>query len=65
MNQKDKILKLLKRKKSVSGRELSEFLSISRQALNKHLKVLIQKGLVVKDGKTRGAAYSLPRKHLS
>jgi len=62
MNQKDKILKLLKRKKSVSGRELSEFLSISRQALNKHLKVLIQKGLVVKDGKTRGAAYSLAGK---
>ena len=62
MNQKDKILKFLKRKKSVSGHELSEFLSISRQALNKHLKVLIQKGLVVKDGKTRGAAYSLAGK---
>ncbi len=59
MNQKDKILKFLKRNKSASGRELSEFLSISRQALNKHLKVLIQKGLVVKEGKTRGATYSL------
>ncbi|OQX52355.1 MAG: hypothetical protein B5M53_08820 [Candidatus Cloacimonas sp. 4484_209] len=62
MNQKDKILEFLKRNKSVSGHELSRFLSISRQALNKHLKVLIQKGLVVKNGKTRNAAYSLAGK---
>jgi len=62
MNQKDKILKYLKGKKSASGKEISGFLGISRQALNKHLKVLIQEGNVVKEGNTRGAVYTIAGK---
>ena len=62
MNQKEKILKHLKEKKSASGKEISEFLGISRQAMNKHLKILIQKGNVVKEGNTRGAVYTIEGK---
>lgn len=59
MNTKDTILKFLNEKKEASGKELVSFLDISRQALNKHLKSLIQDGLVLRDGKTRGATYRL------
>lgn len=38
---------------------MSEYLNITRQAVNKHLKELISKGLVLKEGNTRGAAYKL------
>lgn len=59
MNRREKIFGLLKNKKFASGRELSEILGISRQAVNKHLKELIQNGSVVKEGATKGAVYSL------
>jgi len=62
MNQRDRIIKYLKKKRSASGRDLSEFLGISRQALNKHLKVLIQEGDVAKQGSTRGAVYVIAGK---
>ena len=62
VNQRDKILRHLRKKKSASGRELSELLGISRQALNKHLKALIQEGHVAKEGSTRGAVYALAQK---
>lgn len=69
VNTKDKILKYLKEKKVSSGRDLSDFLGISRQALNKHLKALIENGDVVKEGETRGAVYAIavtakPRKRI-
>jgi anti-sigma regulatory factor (Ser/Thr protein kinase) len=57
MNAKEKILKYLKDKQSVTGKELSEFLGISRQAVNKHLKELINNDHLVKEGTTRGAVY--------
>ncbi len=57
MNTTGKILNYSKHKHFFTGRELSEFLGISRQAVNKHLKELIQSGKIVKQGTTRGAVY--------
>ncbi|MDB9822629.1 DUF4325 domain-containing protein [Deltaproteobacteria bacterium] len=59
MSSKEKILKYLSKHQIVSGRELSGYLGVSRQAVNKHLKELIQHGEVVKEGSTRGATYKL------
>jgi biotin operon repressor/anti-sigma regulatory factor (Ser/Thr protein kinase) len=60
MDTKKRILKYLEDKEFVTGKELSEFLGISRQATNKHLKQLIQNGSMVKDGTTKGAVYTSP-----
>lgn len=57
MDTKKRILKIMELSDSVSGPQLTEALGISRQALNKHLKVLIESGLVYKTGVTRGARY--------
>lgn len=62
MNRREKILKYLSERKSASGREISEFLGISRQATNKHIKALIQQGSVVKEGTTKGAVYAIAGK---
>lgn len=62
MNAKDKILVYLKERTSITGNELSQLLGISRQAVNKHLKVLIDDGRLEKEGATRGAIYKLPSK---
>ena len=62
MSTKEKILKYLEKNQDASGKDLSALLSISRQALNKHLKELIQRGVVVKEGATRGAVYKLATK---
>ena len=59
MDTKERILKILKEKKYSSGKELSALLGISRQALNKHLKGLIQNSKVVKEGITKGTIYSV------
>jgi len=59
MNTKEKILKHLETKKTVTGKELSEYLGISRQAINKHLKELIRNSKVSKEGTTRGVVYKL------
>ncbi len=59
MNTKDRIIRKIKDKGSVSGKELSSLLGISRQALHRHLKMLIQKGSIVMEGNTKGARYSL------
>jgi len=57
MNTKEKILRQIENKQSSTGKELSELLGISRQAVNKHLKELIQNGRVIKEGTTKGAVY--------
>ncbi len=57
MNSKGKILKYIKGKRFVTGKELSEFLGISRQAVNKYLQELIQDNKIVKEGITKGAVY--------
>jgi len=53
----EKILKYLHDNKSASGIEIAHYLSISRQAVNKHLKQLIQNGKVQKQGNTKSSVY--------
>ncbi|MFX0140717.1 MAG: STAS-like domain-containing protein [Candidatus Hodarchaeota archaeon] len=62
MNTTDKVLKYLKGKKTASGKEIADFLGISRQAVNKHLKALIGNGEIVKKGITKGALYKIAGK---
>ena len=57
MNVKEYILKILDQQESVTGKELLMELGISRQALNKHIKELIENGLIYKIGVTRGVRY--------
>ncbi len=57
MNSRDKILNYMENKQFIAAKELSGFLGISRQAVNKHLKALIQRGKIVKQGTTRGTVY--------
>jgi biotin operon repressor len=59
MTPKEKILKYLSKHQIVLGQQLSNYLGVSRQAVNKHLKGLIQDGEVEKEGSTRGTTYKL------
>ena len=59
MDTQDKLLKYLKEKGSASGTELSDFLGISRQAVNRHIKKLVQIGQVIKEGTTKGTLYKI------
>lgn len=58
---KKNLLKYLKSRQLSSGRELAEAFGISRQAINKHLKGLIENGRVRKEGTTKGTVYSVYR----
>jgi anti-sigma regulatory factor (Ser/Thr protein kinase) len=60
MDSKQKILDYLSGRESATGKELREHLGISRQALNVHLRRLIESGDVTKSGSTRAARYGLP-----
>ena len=62
INTKEKIVKYIRKNKKASGKDLSGLLGISRQALNKHIKVLIQRGTIEKEGITRGAVYKIAGK---
>jgi len=63
MGTRDRILDNIRKRGEMTGPELSELLGLSRQAVNKHLRALIQEGKVVKVGVTRGAIYRhAPRK---
>ncbi len=57
MGAREDMEEYLKIRKQVSGKELSDFLGISRQAVNKHLKMLTKKGKIRKQGTTKGAVY--------
>jgi biotin operon repressor len=57
---KRKILAYLSRRKSASGGELRAHLGLSRQALNIHLRRLVEDGKVIRTGATRGARYAVP-----
>ena len=57
MNTKNEIIEYLKQHKTATGKELCAFLAISRQALNKHLKELINNSLIIKMGNTKNAIY--------
>jgi anti-sigma regulatory factor (Ser/Thr protein kinase) len=58
MDQKEKILTYLKEHKTANSKQLVSLLGISRQALNKHLKELISKSLILKIGHTKSAVYA-------
>jgi len=59
MDTREKILSYIKKKGEVSGKELVEVLGITRQAVNKHIKKLVEEGLLIKEGRTKGAVYKL------
>jgi len=59
METREKIVRCLRRRKAASGQTLADHLRISRQAVNRQLKLLIAEGLVVKHGATRAAVYAL------
>jgi len=59
MQPKQKILSGLARRRSATGPELGKLLGISRQAVNLHLRALIDAGDVIRTGTTRGARYAL------
>jgi len=56
---KKDLLKYIKAKQLASGRELAETFGVSRQAINKHLKGLIENGRVRKEGTTKGTIYGV------
>lgn len=61
MTTKDKVYQFLKKKGSVSGQELADEFGISRQAVNRHLKSLLNEGVIIKEGVTKAARYK-PKK---
>lgn len=59
MDTKQRIIQYLKKRQEGSGKELTAMLHMTRQALHKHLKELIEEGYIVKEGSTKKASYSL------
>jgi len=59
VDQKERILQYLADHRHVSGKELRDFLGISRQALHVHLRQLILSGKIARIGSTRSARYDL------
>ena len=53
-----RILRILRRGPA-NGAEIATRLGVTRQAVNLHLKKLVQEGAVVKEGRTRGAVFAL------
>jgi len=62
MDVKEKILEILEKEGKVKGVDIARILGITRQAVNKHLKKLVEEGVVEKEGNTRGAFYMLSDK---
>ena len=60
MTTKDKISSFIEKRGSASSAELSKYLNMSRQAVNVHLRALLDAGTVVKTGSTRNARYHAP-----
>ncbi len=59
MNIKEALLETLAKKRTLTGKELADRFGVSRQALNVHLKALVEAGRVVKEGVTKGSVYRL------
>ena len=59
MGTKEKILQFITANKSASGPELTMNFGISKQAVNKHIKALVQEQKIVKKGVTKGSIYIL------
>lgn len=51
----------LSQHKSATSSELASHFGVTRQALNRHLRVLISSGEVIKTGSTRNARYHAPK----
>ena len=62
MDIKRQIIDKLNESELLTGQELCKNFGISRQALNKHIKTLIETGKIVKQGRTRGAVYRIGTK---
>ncbi len=63
MNERQKeIIAFIKNNKQVTGTQLKKHFNISRQAINKHLKILIEAGKIQKIGNTRGSVYVVKNK---
>ncbi len=60
MSTKDKIARFIEKRGSASSAELSKHFDISQQAVNIHLRNLIDVGTIVKTGSTRNARYYAP-----
>jgi len=53
------IIVYLEKNGPASGSDIAKHLGISRQAVNRYVKKLVENGAIVKHGKTRGAFYAL------
>lgn len=59
MDIKTQILSKLNESELLTGQELCKLFNISRQALNKHIRTLVETGKIIKQGRTRGAVYRI------
>ncbi len=59
MGTKEKIIQYLQQNGSASGSEIARYLGVSRQAVNRHLKTLVQDRRIDRTGRTRGASYRI------
>ena len=59
MDTKQAILEYIRNEGASSGSRIADHIGVSRQAVNKHLQVLVQDGTLTKQGKTRGAVYGI------
>lgn len=55
----EQIVVLLEERGESSGSEIAAALGLSRQAVNRHLRQLVEQGKAAKSGNTRGASYAL------
>ncbi len=61
-DRKDQIAEYVKKHKQATGQELADNFGLSRQAVHKHLKILINNKTLLKNGNTKGTFYTLPGK---
>jgi biotin operon repressor/anti-sigma regulatory factor (Ser/Thr protein kinase) len=62
MDVRTRILQTLKKRGALSGAQIAAVLGISRQAAHRHLIRLLDEGLLMRTGKTRGVIYRIPRR---
>ncbi len=60
MDSKKIILALAQKEGNISSEQIAELLGISRQYAQRILRELVQEGLLIKLGSTRGASYAVP-----
>jgi biotin operon repressor/anti-sigma regulatory factor (Ser/Thr protein kinase) len=65
MDTKQKILNYIITEGESSGAEIARNLTISRQAVNRHIRTLAEEGLLIREGNTRGTRYHVQSNHSS